>query len=313
MAVFSLVAALVLSACNDTGLEFSESGSSIITLSFQGLPVLDEGLHYHAWAVKMENGAFWGGPLGVFDVGEDGGFLDPVSGEPITGEFQVNLFPDEVFGVQVSIETSDTEVTQPSQALLLGGQLVGDEIPLSLEHWLGFGRSLGDLTGRFALLTPSDDDPDNELSGIWFVDYAGGSPSTGLSLPALPEEGEGWDYEGWIDTGENVLSTGRFLDPNLADSEDLHGALGGGLSYPGQDFLLNPPTGVEFPLDLSGATVFVTMEPRVELDPYPSAPFPLRVYQAQVPQEAQPGTTYALESLFNSLPTGTATVREDLQ
>lgn len=313
MTVLALGALLLFPACTDSGLEVSPTGSSIISLSFQNLPTLEGGLFYHAWAVQVEGGIYWGAPLGVFNSDAAGRLVDAETGEAITGEFQVKLFPDEVYGVRVSIEGSSTPVAQPSQTLLLGGEVSGDRIPLSLDHWLGFGRTLADEAGRYTLLTPTDDDPENERSGVWFVEVTGENPAAGLSLPALEEGNTGWEFEGWVEVGDILLSTGKFMDPGLPDSEDLHGDQGDGLAFPGQDFLLNPPAGTEFPLDLAGALLFVTMEPGGQLEVDPAAPSPFRIFQSRIPQGALAGTTYGIEFLSPSLPSGMATVTENVQ
>ena len=79
---------------------------------------------------------------------------------------------------------------------------------------------------------------------------------------------------------------------------------------PGEDFLHNPPQGVAFPLDLSGASVYVTLEPWLDFDKDPAAPFFLKILEGQVPADPVSLTPYDLSSLADQLPTGTATIQD---
>ena len=298
---------LSLAGCNDTGLEFEPAGSSIIQLSFDGLEPLDGGLNYQAWVIRLNNGSYWGAPLGIFNMDGDGNLVDPSSGAPMSGDFPAKLYPAEVYGVQVSVELSDTTVSQPSSTLLLGGPVAGRTGNLSLAHWLGVAVDFEPMEGTFMLMTPSDGDSENERSGLWFGDNSTGEVLPGLFLPQAPQ---GWDYEGWVVSGSDTLSTGKFALPNAGDTTDLFGGLSDTPAVPGQDFLFNPPQGISFPLDLAGGSAFLTLEPWEEWDVAPERPFPIRLMEAQIPQDAAAKVTYVLESRFPEFPTGVVTVKD---
>lgn len=303
----TMATAFLLLGCNDTGLEFQPAGSSIVEIGFQGLPALEGGLNYQAWVIQFSNGSYWGAPLGIFNLDQNGNLVDPATDGPITGEFEANLYPAEVYGVQVSIELSDTVVKRPSGTFLLGGPVEGRTGKLSVGHWLGMAVNFEPMEGLYLLMTPSDEDPSNERSGLWFADNSTGGVLPGLFLPEAPD---GWDYEGWVVSGTDTLSTGKFANPNIADTTDLHGGLTGSPPVPGQDFLYDPPQGISFPLDLGGGSVFITMEPWEGWDVAPERPFPFRLMSAQIPQDADDRIPYVLESLFSEFPRGAVTVRD---
>lgn len=298
-------ALLLLGACSDDGLVFEEAGSSTVAFAVEGLAPLKGGLNYQAWVVKYDNYSYWGSPLGMFNINQSGQMVDPVADTVLSGAFSANLYPEEVYGVQVTVELSSEVVSQPSNSYLLGGTVYQGSASLTLDSWLGVGLNLSPMEGQYILKTPSDDDDGNELSGLWFVNARSGTEIAGLFLPEAPD---GWDYEGWVVLGTDTLSTGKFYSPNISDTTDIYGGITGAPPFPGQDFLYNAPEGLSFPLDLSGASVFVTMEPWNEWDVEPGSPFSLRLMEAAIPSDAIPGTTYDLISLFDALPTGTATV-----
>ena len=72
---------------------------------------------------------------------------------------------------------------------------------------------------------------------------------------------------------------------------------------PGEDYLLNPPPGLEFPVDLSGVPVYVTIEPDPDNSP---EPFGLRTLTGTVPLNAVSHHTYILNPGWMNFPTGTA-------
>lgn len=296
---------LLLGSCADTGLEFEPAGSSTVILSVEGLAPLEGGLNYQGWVVKYVNGSYWGSALGMFNINESGQMVDPVADTILSGSFSANMYAEEVFGVQVTVELSSEVVSQPSNTYLLGGTIHEGTVSLSLDSWLGMGIDFSPMEGHYILMTPSDDDDGNELSGVWFVDASTGNDAPGLFLPEAPD---GWNYEGWVVSGTDTLSTGKFFDPNVSDTTDIYGGLTGAPLYPGQDYLFNAPEGVSFPIDLTGGSVFITMEPWNEWDVAPGSPFFLRLMEAAIPSGVLSGTTYDLNSRFDLLPRGTATV-----
>ncbi len=64
-----------------------------------------------------------------------------------------------------------------------------------------------------------------------------------------------------------------------------------------------------FPLDPSGGTVFVTIEPEAEWDAFPDDPFYLRLLEGTIPENPATMVLYGMRSLVGQLPSGTATVQ----
>jgi hypothetical protein len=278
------LAALFAAACGDDHNVWNPRGSSLVSFTFQNLAPLGGGLSYQAWAVEVQNAAYWGSPIVIFNMNEAGEMVDPTTGEVLSGPFEAAVDAGDLYGVQVTVEPSTG---------------------LAQDSWLSLQIDLSEMSGRYFLATPSDDVPDNEMSGVWFADYAGGTPTRGLDIPQAPE---GWDYEGWAVFGDDTLSTGKFYYPAIADTLNPYGGITGNYDFPGQDFLQNAPEGLSFPTDLSGVPIFVTMEPWNEYDVEPSSPFPFRLLEATVPLDAAPHTSYSMTSLYGSLPRGTVTV-----
>lgn len=277
----------------------------MVTFSFQNLPPLDGGLNYQAWAVEFDNGAYWGSPIQMFNINESGQIVDPATGGVLSGEFEAGVSAGQLYGIQVTIEMSDSLVSQPSGTYILGGTMVDGTANLGQESWLSLASPFNSIAGRYFLGTPSDDVDDNELSGVWFADYNGGDPIRGLDLPQAPT---GWDYEGWAIFGDDTVSTGKFYTPEIPDTLNIFGGLTGNFPFPGQDFLANAPEGLVFPTDLSGIPILVTMELADSFDIEPDSPFWFGLLEATIPLDAEPHTNYDMASLSPIMPRGTATV-----
>ncbi|HCV27106.1 MAG TPA: hypothetical protein DGB32_02150 [Dehalococcoidia bacterium] len=74
---------------------------------------------------------------------------------------------------------------------------------------------------------------------------------------------------------------------------------------PGEDYLLNAPPGLTFPVDLNGLPIYVTIEPDPDDSP---APFGLKTLVGTVPDNAVSHHTYILDPGFKTFLTGTATL-----
>jgi hypothetical protein len=303
---FPLLLLLLALGCGGDGGTTGPEGSSIVTLSLTGLKPLGDGLNYEAWLLAGTALEPWGSPLILFDVDEEGRMVDPVADTVLVGPFQGRLDPADVIGAAVSVEASDTLLSYSSFTFLLGGDLGQGSAELSTEHWIAFNQPLAGSSGLFVLGTPTDEDQENELGGLWFMDTGLSPVGPGLVLPEAPL---GWVYEGWVSLDGVDLSTGKFLGPTGADSANAYSGTGEAPVFPGEDFLVEAPAGIVFPPDLSGTSVYVTMEPWMEWDVHPDQPFPLRILEAQVPAEAVPQTTYEMTSLAGQLPSGMVTVQ----
>lgn len=153
-------------------------------------------------------------------------------------------------------------------------------------------------TGSFNL-TWRPTPPSDENSGIWFLNTSG--PAAGLVLPDLT--GTDWIYEGWAVIQGTPVTSGRF---NMSDGEDefdgYSGTVNSGPPFPGEDFLLNAPSPLTFPVDLSEETIVISIEPAVDDDP---GPFQFKPLIGMVPASAMDHKVYQMEDKTDTLPTGT--------
>lgn len=295
-----------LAGCNgDDGIT-SIDGLSTITLQVNGLQPIVGGLNYQAWLVVGTSDNFWGYPLVLFNIDQEGRMVDAATDTVLSGPHQVEVDSDAVLGVAVSLEITDTLVDYSSFTFILGGEMIQGTATLTAEDWVALNRDLSGVSGRFVLSTPTDEEADNELSGVWFIDPTADPVAAGLVLPEAPR---GWTYEGWVEVDGEPFSTGKFVSPNFPDSSAAYSGTIDAHAFPGEDFLFNAPQGATFPLDLAGATVFITMEPAEIWDVFPRAPFFLKILEGQVPGDPVPMTPYAMTSRTSQLPSGTATVQ----
>ena len=305
---FAVFLPLLLLGCDRGGGITTIQGSSTVTLSLNGLEPLTGGLNYEAWLVHQIGENVFGVPLVLFNINENGQMVDPAADTVITGPYHAKLDPGDVLGVAISLELSNQLLEYSSFTFILSGDLLQGTAILSADEFFALNRDFSNVEGRFILATPTDEDPDNDLNGIWFMNPTSDPSEAGLDLPEAPN---GWIYEGWVDVDGQAVSTGRFVSANGPDSTSNYSSgVEESPPFPGEDFLFNPPQGVDFPLDLSGASVFITIEPWLEWDVYPDDPFFLRILEGQIPADPMPLTLYGMTSTASLLPTGTATIQE---
>lgn len=297
----------LLQGCGSEGQITSLEGNSTVTLQLQGLEPLTGGMNYEAWLIAGTQESPWGFPLVLFNISENGEMVDPVADTVLTGPFQAGIDASAVFGIAVSLEQTETLQAYSSFSFIVGGQIVGGSATMSTAHWIAFNTSLTEATGGFVLRTPTDEDPENETSGVWFLDPTATPVRAGLGLPEAPS---GWNYESWVVLGDQSLSMGKFFLPDAADSTGTYSGTIQGPGFPGEDFLTGAPAGLTFPTDLSGASVLVTMEPWAQWDLEPDSPFFLKIFELQIPADGAPETLYEMTSRVGELPTGTATIQE---
>ena len=284
------------------GEESSGSGVELrrLALEVQGLETLLGGFHYEGWAIID------GAPVsfGKFNVDASG----------VATDLEGIAVPDSVFdaGRDLTVATDfvitievdgDVDIT-PGVTHILAGPLDGEEADLTVGEELAIGTNFGDAAGVFILATPTDGPDTNETAGLWFFDLSVAPPVPGLSLPELAD---GWVYEGWAVVDGVPLTTGRF---EVADVEDFAAPFSGeeaGPPVPGEDFLVDPPDGVDFPANLQGATAVITVEPEPD---FSDAPFSIKPLLAEIPEQAADHQVFALDRDTSSLPTGTVTLIE---
>jgi hypothetical protein len=271
-------------------LSFS-ANSQTVTLGINGLEDLGANYQYEGWLIV-------GGPVttGTFTV-DAGGMLSQTV-------FNVGL--SDLIGATtfvLTIEPIPDPDPNPSAVHILAGDFTNFDASLSVGHPAALGDDFSGIDGNYILATPTNGDMTDELSGVWFLDLSGGPPPiAGLTLPTLPA---GWKYEGWSVIGGMPVTTGTFTAVDMVDDADPYSSTMPGPPFPGEDFLVNAPSGLTFPTDLSGTTQVISIEP----DPDNStAPFLLKPLVATVPSPAMDHVTYAMSSnVANSFPTGTAT------
>ncbi len=254
-----------------------------LTLDVTGLAPLSGNAVYEAWLVVGDE---WVSVGSTADLTEPAAF-DAASLEAATA-------------VVVTIET-DTDPA-PSNSRVLAGSLENGSARLSVTDALALAVDFSDASGEYILATPTDGTgaPENERSGVWWTVIP---RARSLVLPAL---GEGWIYEGWQIIDGVAVTTGTFVSQfGEADMAAPYSGPQPGPPFPGEDFLLNAPDGLEFPRDLRGTEVVITVEPLPDTSLEPFALIPLR---GVVPADAEDHVAYRVENVADDLPIGQATI-----
>jgi hypothetical protein len=278
----------------------TEPVTETLDLSFTGLDALANGFHYEGWAIIN------GGPVstGKFNVDGSGG-LTMVDGSPIPGgTFDTGVYLTATTAIVIPIEPSGDTDAVPADTHVLAGAIAGSTASLSAGDGAALGDDFLSATGDYILATPTDGAMTNENSGIWFLSLATGAPGVGLSLPTLPA---GWAYEGWVVIGGQPVTTGRFTAVDVVDDADPYSDAMAGPPFPGEDFLLNAPSGLTFPTDIAGGTAVISIEPQPDDS---DSPYTFKPLMGGIDVAAVDHTTYALPNMAAAtFPTGSATVR----
>lgn len=294
--ILALASVVLVAACSDsTGPEANQT----LVLSFTGLEPLANGYHYEGWALVGGQAR----ATGKFNINATG-MLVTVSGASIAGgAFNTGIDLSGTTAVVITIEpTGDTDAI-PTATHIVAGTVSNGTAPLTVGASLALGNNFSSAAGSYILATPTNGSNNNELSGIWFLSLATGSPTVGLTLPTLPA---GWVYEGWAVIGGRPVTTGRFLAAIGADqSAPFSGPLGAP-AFPGEDYLMNAPTGLSFPTSLAGGTAVISIEPQPDDSP---APFTLKPLLSMISATALDHVTYSLGNNAAVFPAGTATIR----
>ncbi len=280
----------VVSACNNDD-EQPMDTTNDLTLNFSGLENLGSDYAYEGWIMVD------GSPksTGVFNVDDDGN-LDQST-------FAIEAEDlEKATAYILTIEPSPDSDPAPSDVHILAGDFSGDNAGLTVDHGAAIGTDFTASTGKYILATPTDGTDEDENSGVWFLDLSSGAPAVGLDLPTLPA---GWAYEGWAVIDGTPVSTGTFTDNSGADAKaPFSGSAADAPPFPGEDFLLNAPSGLTFPTDLAGTTVVISVEPSPDNSPNP---FLLKPLVAPVAADALDHVTYDMGNNAEATnPTGTA-------
>ena len=201
----------------------------------------------------------------------------------------------------LSIEPKPDSDAAPSAIKILGGAFSGSSASITAAHGAALGNDFSGISGKYILATPTTTTTDDELSGVWFLDLSTGMPTVGLDLPTLPS---GWKYEGWAVIDGTPVTSGTFSMVDMADdSAPFSGSDGDGPAFPGEDYVANAPGGLNFPTDLSGTTVVISIEPNPDNSP---DPFVFKPLVAPVSEMAMDHETYDMnDNVSASFPSGT--------
>ena len=258
-----------------------------MTIAFEGLAPLGDGGEYELWFVGADGSPVSGG---TFDTGEGPVVLDLPDGIPGAVE------------LKVSIETDDDPA--PSETIVLAGAMDGDAGDRAAELTTADIADFSDARGQYILATPTDGDgpAENERSGVWWT-----------ILPRqnslfLPELGEGWEYEMWQIIDGVEVAGGKFTNTFASDDAAPYSGPETAPPLVGEDYLLNAPEGLTFPVDLRGTTTFISVEPFPDPSPDSSGIVPL---SGAVPNDAEDHNALSVENVSDTrLPTATITIDE---
>lgn len=275
--LFALVGLFLISSCKKDD-DMDPTTMKSITLNLNGLEDLGSDFVYEGWLIVD------GSPVstGTFTVDADG-MLSKTS-------FELDAMDvDNATKFVLSIEPMNDTDPNPAPTKILAGDFSGNSANVDITP-------VGDFTnaaGKYILATPTNGGDTDENSGIWFLDLATGAPTVGLTLPTLPD---GWVYEGWTVINGQPVTTGKFTNvmaTDMADpysgSEPLPDVNGSDGFFPGEDFLMNAPSGLNFPTDIAGGKAVISIEPSPDNS---EAPFTLKPLVHDIPASAVDHTVY---------------------
>lgn len=169
----------------------------------------------------------------------------------------------------VTIEPANDVDPGPSATHVLAGAFDTGSATLTIDAPQALGTDFAGAAGSYILETPSTGGtPMDYDQGIWWLMMTPDGPAPSLDLPMLPE---GWAYEGWVAGPDGPISTGRFLHPDMMDSDGAGMTAGpdGSPPFPGQDFI-SPPMVLT-----GGYAAVISVEPEPDDSPGPFALKPL--------------------------------------
>jgi len=285
LVLFTLMFSFV--SCDDDN---DDTFTSDLVLDIVGLENLGSDYVYEGWIIVKGKAI----TTGVFSVNDNGDLSQnsfKLDGEKLESATSFVL----------TIEPKIGDDPSPSDVHILAGDFQNDIGQLSIEHSSVFGTDFSDISGKYILATPTDGNTINENSGIWFLDLSQGTPQVGLNLPDLPT---GWRYEGWAVIGGVPVSSGKFDSTSGKDDFDgFSSTIADGPPFPGEDFLMNAPEGMEFPINLAGGAGVISIEPNPDNSP---KPFVLKPLVGGIESDALDHVTYSMDQNLK-FPVGTAT------
>ncbi|NIJ46050.1 hypothetical protein FHR24_002528 [Wenyingzhuangia heitensis] len=291
---------MLLGSCdNDDDTKSIIESNTNLELSINGLANLGDDFVYEGWIIVNENPV----STGVFTINDSGDW----SANSFTVD-KTNLANATKF--VLSIEPTVDNDPAPSATKILAADFSGNSAIVVANTIPGINTNGdGEFTeawGKFFLRTPTDEtgtNNGNDENGIWYG-TPGTPPTAGLGgMPEL-EASSGWRYEGWVVVNGTPISTGTFISFTESDASNQFSGTeaNAGPPIPGEDFLLNAPTGVTFPLDVRGKTTVISLEPYPDNSVKPFSIKPLLVTIAT--DAAIAPTTHNLNTNLSSFPSG---------
>ena len=287
-------ALLVLPACGDTPTQFRPLPVSLgnvrgVALGFTSLQELTDDEDVFAAWINLDRGEIVA--LGAFLVNSDGLPTDRAGN--VIERFTADQNLNNAVSILITIEPQGPGASPRNSAILQGPFFDGVaelNVPAPLL--------LRESAGSYTVFTPTDGPDTNEGSGTWAIV----NDEPGLLLPPLNQI---FIYEQFMIINDTPVGMGRFRLPDAADLINPHSADGPFPDVPGEDFLVDPPAGLVFPADLSGARLLVTLEPlAINVD----TPSQLVILEATLPAGLQGGEVIELINRVADFPTGIAAI-----
>lgn len=285
--VFAAILALALTSCSDDNDDnVDQPITAELTLEFLRLEDLGEDFLYEGWVIVDDV------PISTGTFSVDG------TGVASQSQFTVDSqILSKATKFVLSIEPTSDSSPLPADTKIFTGGFNGNVAFLNT----GTVASFVDISGKFIVAAPTGTGAEDEkYSGIWFLDNISGSAVAGLELPILEA---GWKYEGWVAVEGKLLSTGTFLSISGSDEAAPFSGVNPGPAYPGEDFLENTPEGLQFPEDLRGRFVVISVEPFPDNSP---KQFTLKPLFGRIPDDVI-GVQQIGINIVASFPSGSAT------
>lgn len=266
---------LFVTSCNDDENVYINQANKL-EINLRNLPQLPQGSIYEGWLVL---------PSGKVSTGR---FTVDSDGVPSITSFeseQVAVATSYLVSIEPANETGQALET-PSNVILLAGDFSGNSTLISMADSRALGTDFSGAKGIYEINTPTTLTNEDRFSGVWF---------TNLTLPTLED---GWIYEGWAEINGTLFSTGRFLNPTKADDSAQYSGTEPAPDKPGEDFVQG---NTSFPINLQGATLFISVEPNENDAPNVFGVKPLMTI---VPTDAIPVTNYDFEQTLKDEPIG---------
>lgn len=291
--VFVLMATIAFVACEkemDDEMDL-KSAKSKLDLTFNGLSPLGPDFRYEGWLI-VDNMPVSTGKFNITPSGQ----MSPRVFNVKKGDIE-----DATMFV-LSIEPQPDNDPGPSATKILGGVFSNGMADLSINHDAALGTDFASAMGKYILATPTNGPDTDEKSGIWFLSLESGSPMAGLNLPVLPA---GWVYEGWTVINGMPVTSGKFdmLSGEVDMFDGYSSTENPGPTFPGEDYLMNAPSGLSFPTDISGGFAVISVEPYPDNGP---EPFAIKPLAGMIPSDAMDHFTYMMDLNAGSFPTGLA-------